>query len=163
MWHILQLKTKFPVQNTELKITSVIITLAQVRSASQVWLTIDVYLMGWKICSGACGCPDRAGAPVTLWAGHFQRCQRQWGRLQGYWDQDKGQKETGQGVNKRQCLKTIKASTESEFKTPISLILKKKIFFRVNSLIKLNTCLVMMQNQCFTYRFRSLCCPRQSD
>lgn len=79
-------KQNFLFKPQGLKITSVIITLAQVRGASQVWLTIDVYLMGWKICSGACGCPDRAGAPVTLWAGHFQRCQRQWGRLEGYRD-----------------------------------------------------------------------------
>lgn len=60
------LKTQFPASNKRLKITRVTVTLVQVRAASQVWLTIDVYLIRWKICSGACGCPFRADAHVTF-------------------------------------------------------------------------------------------------
>lgn len=63
------LKTQFPASNKRLKITRVTATLAQVRAASQVWLTIDVYLIRWKICSGACGCPFRADAHVTFFWG----------------------------------------------------------------------------------------------
>lgn len=63
------LKTQFPASNKRLKITQVTVTLAQVRAASQVWLTIDVYLIRWKICSGACGCPFRADAHVTFFLG----------------------------------------------------------------------------------------------
>lgn len=69
-------KTSFPVQNKRLKLAWVIVPLAQVRAASQVWLTIDVYLIRWKICSGTCSCPFRAGAVSPFWAGQFHGCQQ---------------------------------------------------------------------------------------
>lgn len=42
---ILKAQTQFPVQNKWLKITSVIVTLAPVGATSQVWLSVDVFLI----------------------------------------------------------------------------------------------------------------------